>query len=99
MCGREKNHNPFLLEHQIRKGYKKCSMKTGFSVRLSSDWVFDLYRIQCSRLSGFYIMALCISRYQYSILIGIKKAYYFIRLTPIIKPDIHSLLTCVGHFI
>ena len=54
MYGREKNHNPFLLEHQIRKSYKKCSMKTGFSVRLSPDWVFDLYRIQCSRLSGIY---------------------------------------------
>jgi len=31
-------------------------MKTGIGVRLSPDWVFDLYRIWCSMLSGFYML-------------------------------------------
>jgi len=57
MSGREGiivKDDPFLLEPVIRKKYEKCSSRIGFSVRISPDLVFDLYRIWCSIFTGFY---------------------------------------------
>jgi len=55
-----------LYKTDIPVKHKKCSIKTGIGVRISSDLVFDLYRIQCSRLSGFYTFSResCISSEQ-----------------------------------